>query len=49
MVTHIVRIQELRIGPKYQLIRKLGAGAFGDVYLGIESHHWTVNVKRLTL
>jgi len=26
---------ELRVGGKYALSRKLGSGAFGDVYLGM--------------
>ncbi|KIW25423.1 uncharacterized protein PV07_08596 [Cladophialophora immunda] len=28
------RIQEIRIGDKYQLAQKLGVGGFGGVYLG---------------
>lgn len=25
---------ELRVGGKYRLAKKLGSGAFGDIYLG---------------
>jgi len=32
---------ELRVGGKYKLCRKLGSGAFGDIYLG--------NLKRAKL
>jgi len=27
---------ELRVGGKYRLSRKLGSGAFGDIYHGID-------------
>ncbi|KAH0833753.1 Casein kinase I isoform delta [Fonsecaea pedrosoi] len=30
----VKRVQEIRIGDKYQLMRKLGGGGFGKVYLG---------------
>lgn len=26
---------ELRVGNKYKLIRKIGGGSFGDIYLGV--------------
>lgn len=25
---------ELQVGSQYQLVRKIGSGAFGDIYLG---------------
>jgi casein kinase I family protein HRR25 len=28
---------ELRVGGKYRLAKKLGSGAFGDIYLGKSS------------
>jgi len=31
---------ELRVGGKYRLSRKLGSGAFGDIYLGIDSFNF---------
>ncbi|EXJ80936.1 CK1/CK1/CK1-D protein kinase [Capronia epimyces CBS 606.96] len=30
----VQRVREIRIGGKYQLLRKLGSGSFGKVYLG---------------
>ena len=26
---------ELRVGNKYKLVRKIGGGSFGDIYLGV--------------
>ena len=34
-IQNITTIMELRVGNKYQLSRKLGSGAFGDIYHGI--------------
>lgn len=31
----VKRVQEIRIGDKYQLLRRLGSGTFGTVYLGM--------------
>lgn len=27
-------IQDLRVGAKYRIGRKIGSGSFGDIYLG---------------
>lgn len=37
MEDFVTRMQALRIGSKYQLVRKLGAGTFGIIYLGMKS------------
>lgn len=37
--------REILIGTKYKLGRKIGAGSFGEIYLGNESH--ILNKKRL--
>ena len=29
---------DLRVGKNYQLVRKIGSGAFGDIYEGILRH-----------
>lgn len=36
---------ELRVGGKYRLIRKIGSGAFGDVYQGILFLKLGINIK----
>ena len=28
------RLQDLRVGNKYRIGRKIGSGSFGDIYLG---------------
>ena len=29
------KVKQIRIGDRYQLVRRLGAGSFGAVYLGM--------------
>ena len=36
-------IQDLRVGNKYRIGRKIGSGSFGDIYLG------TLQARRKTL
>ena len=33
------RIMELRLGDKFKLIKKIGSGAFGEIYMG-KSKGW---------
>lgn len=28
-------MSELKVGKKYRVVKKIGAGSFGDIYLGI--------------
>ena len=35
MDNFVQRIQDIAIGGKYHLLRKLGSGSFGNVYLGM--------------
>ena len=30
-----IQIQDLRVGNKYRIGRKIGSGSFGDIYLGM--------------
>jgi hypothetical protein len=30
-------VQDLRVGNKYRIGRKIGSGSFGDIYLGMPS------------
>ena len=34
LLPHSVTMDELRVGKKYRLGRKIGSGSFGDIYLG---------------
>ncbi len=37
-------LQDLRVGNKYRIGRKIGSGSFGDIYLGETRHFhiWTM-------
>ena len=34
-------IQDLRVGNKYRIGRKIGSGSFGDIYLGTFVSGWS--------
>ena len=38
---------EFRVGGKYRLVRKIGSGRFGDVYLGVDIINGEVHALRL--
>ena len=33
-VPYLTAFQDLRVGNKYRIGRKIGSGSFGDIYLG---------------
>lgn len=35
LYTNMVTTQDLRVGNKYRIGRKIGSGSFGDIYLGM--------------
>jgi len=34
MKIEVVKLMDLRVGKSYQLIKKIGSGAFGEIYEG---------------
>lgn len=39
--------KEFIVGAKYRLVRKIGSGSFGDIYLGINITNGEVSTKKL--
>lgn len=40
---------EFQVGGKYRLVRKIGSGSFGDIYLGVNITNGEVRVSKCCL
>lgn len=46
-VSHSSNKSEFLVSGKYRLVRKIGSGSFGDIYLGINVTNGEVNKNKL--